>query len=364
MDGQAWLHNMLLDLGDIERFRQEISTYQERAVRLRQPIYLFLDPLQAAMLATMEGRFAAAERLAREAHTVGKRLRVETAAGMFAMQMFLVRWLQGRLAELAPAVERFLAVSPTSSLWRPGLAIVLLEMGREAEARAEVERLTAGGSADVAFDVLWISSIAFLSEVAARAGAREAAETLYRLLLPRAGGTVTYGGTFGCLGSARHFLGQLAASLERRDEAEQHYEAALKANTRLGARPWVALSQERLARLLLERGTPTDLARAEALLEQALDTARELGMHGLVRRLGAAQRPEPIPDEPASPSELSRREIEVLLQIATGKSNREIAAELGISLSTVATHLRNILAKTGARNRTEAAAFAHRRGLS
>jgi DNA-binding NarL/FixJ family response regulator len=60
---------------------------------------------------------------------------------------------------------------------------------------------------------------------------------------------------------------------------------------------------------------------------------------------------------------LSQREVEVLRLVATGKSNREIADALYISLNTVATHVRNILTKTGTANRTEAAAYALRQGL-
>ena len=69
---------------------------------------------------------------------------------------------------------------------------------------------------------------------------------------------------------------------------------------------------------------------------------------------------------PAAPDvldDLSQREVEVLRLLAAGQSNREIADALCISLNTVATHVRNILAKTGAANRTEAAAYALRHGL-
>ena len=58
-----------------------------------------------------------------------------------------------------------------------------------------------------------------------------------------------------------------------------------------------------------------------------------------------------------------QREVEVLRLLAAGKSNREIADALYISLNTVATHVRNILAKTGAANRTETAAYALCHGL-
>ena len=66
---------------------------------------------------------------------------------------------------------------------------------------------------------------------------------------------------------------------------------------------------------------------------------------------------------PAAPNRLSSREVEVLRLIADGKSNREIAAALVISLNTVARHVSNIFDKVGAVNRTEAAAYAHRHRL-
>jgi DNA-binding CsgD family transcriptional regulator len=64
------------------------------------------------------------------------------------------------------------------------------------------------------------------------------------------------------------------------------------------------------------------------------------------------------------PDHLSAREVEVLGLIAQGRTNHEIADALVISLSTVLHHVTNILTKTGCSNRTEAAAYAHRHGLS
>ena len=66
----------------------------------------------------------------------------------------------------------------------------------------------------------------------------------------------------------------------------------------------------------------------------------------------------------AYPDRLSEREVEVLRLIAAGKSNQEIAGTLVISLNTVLHHVSHILDKTGAANRTEAAAYAARRGLA
>ncbi len=60
---------------------------------------------------------------------------------------------------------------------------------------------------------------------------------------------------------------------------------------------------------------------------------------------------------------LTRREVEVLRLVAAGKSNQGIAQELVISVNTVERHVSNILTKTRASNRTEAAAQAARNGL-
>jgi DNA-binding CsgD family transcriptional regulator len=51
---------------------------------------------------------------------------------------------------------------------------------------------------------------------------------------------------------------------------------------------------------------------------------------------------------------LTPREIDMLRYLQTGKSNKEIARELGVSPNTVKTHLANLYVKLGVRNRTEA----------
>jgi DNA-binding NarL/FixJ family response regulator len=61
---------------------------------------------------------------------------------------------------------------------------------------------------------------------------------------------------------------------------------------------------------------------------------------------------------------LSRREREVLVLVAAGKTNRTIAAELFISEKTVARHVSNIFAKVGLSSRTEATAYAYKHGLA
>jgi DNA-binding NarL/FixJ family response regulator len=65
---------------------------------------------------------------------------------------------------------------------------------------------------------------------------------------------------------------------------------------------------------------------------------------------------------PAKP-ELSQREIEIVRLLAEGLRNADIAARLGISSTTVKTHINNLFTKTGAKSRPDAIAYAAARGL-
>ena len=66
----------------------------------------------------------------------------------------------------------------------------------------------------------------------------------------------------------------------------------------------------------------------------------------------------PAPPRDASRPALSEREIEVVREIARGRTNLEIGAELFISLSTVKSHVSAVQTKLGLRNRTEIAVWA------
>lgn len=69
-------------------------------------------------------------------------------------------------------------------------------------------------------------------------------------------------------------------------------------------------------------------------------------------------------DEQPNASSLTDREIEILQQMALGKTNQDIADELVLSERTVRTHVTNILAKLGLSNRTQAVLYALRAGIA
>src|SRR5581483_5004572 len=132
----------------------------------------------------------------------------------------------------------------------------------------------------------------------------------------------------------------------------------------------VARTRWRLAEALAEAGERDEAARQWGL---ACKTAVRLGARPLRRalddlarraRLGTGTDGGAGPDASAVLAGLTSREREVLRLIAAGRSNREIASVLFIAPKTASVHVSNILGKLGAGSRTEAAAIAHREGLS
>ncbi|HUB40667.1 MAG TPA: HD domain-containing phosphohydrolase [Streptosporangiaceae bacterium] len=116
-----------------------------------------------------------------------------------------------------------------------------------------------------------------------------------------------------------------------------------------------ALRQPRPHRMALESDeaerTIRDEVRAGRLDGDAVEAVLKAAGYRTRRRVGL-------------PSGLTAREAEVLVRLAQGRSNPQIAAELQVSRKTVSSHLEHIYSKLGVKTRTEAALFAMRHGLT
>jgi DNA-binding NarL/FixJ family response regulator len=103
------------------------------------------------------------------------------------------------------------------------------------------------------------------------------------------------------------------------------------------------------------------LARSAARLDRqaSLDQIRS----AIVATCGGDDQVTPAPPPPAREGGLSPRELEVMRALAAGRTNREIAAELGISVKTIDTHRGHVLKKRGLRNNADLTRYAIRNGF-
>jgi DNA-binding CsgD family transcriptional regulator/tetratricopeptide (TPR) repeat protein len=357
-EAMGWRVPTFVAMGDLESARREVRAGLETAEQTAQPFMLHITELYGAAIALCDGRLEEAEATAGRSHEWSSLLTGRDASGAYGVQMFSIRREQGRLAELAPVVRILAGDAGREGPWRPGLAVLLAELGMEHEARRELAEIRAGGL-DAFRDSLWLAALAYLADACSALADDVTAALVYPELEPFAGSNLLVGHLVACYGAADRYLGMLAATLGEEEAAAEHFERALEMNREMQAPTWVAHTAYEYGRLLRSRGGAGE-ERERALLGEAHALAERIGMEGLlakVRALGVAATGGGLPDG------LSPREAQILQLVARGLSNREIGTELSISEHTAANHIRSILRKSGCANRTEAATYAHTHGL-
>jgi class 3 adenylate cyclase/DNA-binding SARP family transcriptional activator/DNA-binding CsgD family transcriptional regulator/tetratricopeptide (TPR) repeat protein len=352
-----WRVLPLMALGHVGTAKQDLRTVTDMAERVRQPFVLHIADQYRAAIALLEGRLHEAETAAERSREWGRLLRGRDASGTYGIQMFGIRREQGRLAELAPVARSLAAGSPGNGVWRPAVAALLAELGMVEGVERELAHIRREGL-DPLRHSLWLGSLIYLTDACSSIGEREVAALVYPELTPFGGTNVMIGSGVIFCGAADRYLGMLAATLGDVDAAEGHFAAALRLNRDIGAITWLAHTCYEYARMLMSNDQP---GRAEPLIAEAQALAERVGMPALLDRIGGVRSMRPR--TPPLPDGLTPREVEVLVLVSRGRSNREIASALSLSEHTAANHVKSILRKTRCANRTEAASYAHERGL-
>jgi tetratricopeptide (TPR) repeat protein len=266
----------MIELGEMRKAKTDFGAMAKSADELRQPSQRWLVLTYTALLALLEGELSKVEAVIPRARSVGERAQSWNAAVAHGLQLYLLRREQGRLEEVEELVRRSVEAYPTYRIWRCVLAQTAAELGHKDEARDTLEAVAADDFANLPFDEEWLVSLGVLAEAAAALDDPETATALYRRLQPY-GDRVALSYTEISIGSVARYLGLLAATMERWSEAERHFHDALEVNARIGARPWLAHTQEDYARILLGRES-AEREKARELLAAAGATYRELGM--------------------------------------------------------------------------------------
>jgi DNA-binding CsgD family transcriptional regulator/tetratricopeptide (TPR) repeat protein len=161
----------------------------------------------------------------------------------------------------------------------------------------------------------------------------------------------------------------LARAREDEDAAERALSAAAAWDELIRPYP-AAVARWRAAEALTARGergpASTEAAAARAAAEELGAAWLTSEAEGLIARARLPVRAAGAAGNGAAenPFGLTPRERQVLAALVGGATNREIAAELFMAEKTASVHVSRILAKLGVRSRTEAAAVAHRTGLT
>jgi tetratricopeptide (TPR) repeat protein len=272
--------NHLLMIGRVEPAFEDIDRFGDLARQLRQPRVLWYAPLFEGMRALLLGRFAEAERLCMQSAQIGREVDTSLSSLLSGAQLLYMRWWQGRLDEIAPAVEGFASQYPAIPAWRCAVALIRRELEDRAGAGEVVAAVRAEGFDKLPDDNILLVAMTFLAEACGWVRDRQAAAELERLLRPFSG-LIAVSPNAGCLAPVDRLLGLLAAAQGRVEEAASLYERGLEQSAVLMSPPLAAHSQIDYAELLVEAG---ERERAEQLARDALGAGAEFGMARIVTR--------------------------------------------------------------------------------
>ena len=252
------------------------------ASKLRQPYNLWQVATIDATLALVEGRFSEVEQLSLEALAIGQEAENRNAVALCGVQILALKE-EGRLAELEPGMRAFVEQYPASRAGVRGWPICTaswatwrVQGSSSSTWPHPISRCSPATCSGQEHDAGWRDLCL--------SGRRGAAELLYQSLAPYAEALRDRRTCAACSSSVERYLGQLAATLGRLDDAAAHLEKAIAVNDGIRAWPLVAHTRYDFASLLLARRQPGDRERALELLGQAIATAQELGMKRLGER--------------------------------------------------------------------------------
>jgi ATP/maltotriose-dependent transcriptional regulator MalT len=325
--------------------------------------------VQLALCQTILGDLTSARQTLQEARDTVARLgtmhRLRVVAKL-AVECVLADYLDGDWAALAARATQA-AIDPVLGRGLIGLTsasfatLTYYRAGNLAESRRFLVAVTAALEQSDLTMYIYNGCVDRSATTVWELGAVEFAQTYRRLAL----NLLARGFHGSPINSNAHTVARMAALLGDLAEANVYFERARHILAAGGQRPQRAIVDYDEA-LALVRARSTDHSRIADLLDAGLAGFQTLGMDTWARRARDLKEqlvPARLAVAPASrtfPDRLTAREVEVLRLVADGRTNKEIASALVLSVPTVQRHIANIYAKIGARGRADATAYALR----
>ncbi|MGA8047256.1 MAG: AAA family ATPase [Dermatophilaceae bacterium] len=266
-----------------------------------------------------------------------------------SIQTFLTKRERG---ELEPVRALVTGDEALADHWLPGLLALYVELRLVDPAHRLLRHLLDGDLRSLRRSATWPATLAFMAEAADALEDVESAREVLHELTDYRGCHLAVASLSAVFGSADRLIGQLESMLSLKTAGDV-LAGGIDADRAMHAPLFVGYGRVAVLRHLQRAGAPRreiDGARAAAVADASL-----LHVPRLLAAIGGP--PSQAPDG------LTRREVEVLRLLGQGLSNRELAARLVISENTATNHVRSILMKTGAENRTQAAMYAVANGL-
>ncbi|HEY6556936.1 MAG TPA: AAA family ATPase [Polyangiaceae bacterium] len=281
---------MCLALGELERYARVLSRIEAASAELPEPVhfgrigerfraYRTLPCVARVTLAIIEGDFGAADRrllaLRQNSAKAGRTVDREGTLILLLLQLFGYR---GQAGSVEPLLERYSARYP-DEFWFIALcrAQIAIERGDLAAARAHYAVL---GKTDFQLPLRGrhveprLEARVRLADVCAALGAAQDARSIYDSLARGVELCASHGPLIS-LGSNARALGELSLIMAEPEHALEHFQTALRVNTRFGHRPELVRARLGLAKSQLRLGR-FDAARAEIATASA--EAAQIGM--------------------------------------------------------------------------------------
>ena len=298
---RIWRVAAFIQCGDLRAAAADVEAFARLSERMGQPRWEWYAPLLRGLLALVEGRMEDAERLRTEAGELGLPVHGSMAPLLLGAMLVATRWTERALGDLVEPVTALADAHPSQPAWRCVRVAALVDAGRVAEARAEIEGLVGPDGLRLRMDTTWLASTALLADAVARIGDAATAGILREALLPHAShNAMLPSGAF--LGPVRRHLGALSTAIGEPGAALEHLALARELADRGGMRAmaaWIALDE---ADALVTRHGEGDLARAREALERGRGLAAELGLSRVADRAKAALDSLPADGPPPAPA--------------------------------------------------------------
>jgi len=282
LQARNWRVVDLLEVGDGQAVRDEITAYAELSAEIRLAAYSWYVPMWRATLALLAGRLSDGLALSRRAHELGRQAG-DANADVFFAEQYLVRMLvQGRMRDVVPHVEGMEADiaerSERGPAWRAfrfTFAWWHAERGEMDEARRDFEAAVADGFASLPRDVNWIAALASAVEACVLLEDVERARELQVLLEPYSAriSVTARGASHG--GSVAYYAARAAALGGDHAAADRLFAEAARRDREAEAPVFVVRDLSRHGEFLERLG---ETGRARGLLRAAAERATSLGL--------------------------------------------------------------------------------------